>query len=335
MPISQSRRHFLASASLAAAASVLGAREPLADEGPPETTTIRLKQSTAICFAPLYVVEAFLRAEGFTEIQYVDAGLGITSGEMLARGGLDFDATFAGTVVHHLDLGRPVTTVGGLHAGCYELFAREPIRSIVDLRGRRVGIHSVNSSAYFYISIMATHVGLDPKTDIDWATSPDGNALDLFAAGEIDAYLGFPPEPQELRARGHSRAILNTIVDRPWSQYFCCMLYGNASWVREHPVATKRFLRAIYKAADFCDADPEGAAGQLVDSGFAKRYDYALETIEEVPYDRWHEYDPEDLLRFYALRLHEAGMVNSNPNALLANGTDWRFVNELKRELKA
>ena len=49
----------------------------------------------------------------------------------------------------------------------------------------------------------------------------------------------------------------------------------------------------------------------------------------------WREYDPEDTLRFYALRLHEAGMIKSSPNALLAEGTDWRFLNELKRELKA
>jgi NitT/TauT family transport system substrate-binding protein len=49
----------------------------------------------------------------------------------------------------------------------------------------------------------------------------------------------------------------------------------------------------------------------------------------------WREYDPADTLRFYALRLHEAGMIQSSPNALIAEGTDWRFVNELKRELKA
>jgi NitT/TauT family transport system substrate-binding protein len=294
-----------------------------------------LKQSAAICFAPAYVVESFLHSEGFTDIQYVDAGLGIPSGEMLGQGELDFDITFAGTVVHHLDLGRPVTAVGGLHVGCYELLAREPIRSVGDLKGRRVGVHALRSSGHLYLSIMVKHVGLDPHHDIDWVTSPEGDALDRFVAGDSDAFLGFPPEPQEIRARGINRVILNTITDRPWSQYFCCMIYGNRAWVRDHPVATKRFLRAVYKAADFCRAEPENAARQLVDRGFAERYDYALQTIEEVPYDLWHEYDPEDTMRFYALRLHEAGMIQSSPNALLAEGTDWRFVNELKRELKA
>jgi hypothetical protein len=38
--------------------------------------------------------------------------------------------------------------------------------------------------------------------------------------------------------------------------------------------------------------------------------------------------------RFYALRLREAGMIKSTPQRLIAQGTDWRFLNELKKELK-
>jgi NitT/TauT family transport system substrate-binding protein len=94
-------------------------------------------------------------------------------------------------------------------------------------------------------------------------------------------------------------------------------------------------LRALLKAIDFCAADPAAAARRLVNEGITDRYDYALQTLTELPYDRWREYDPEDTLRFYALRLHEAGMVTSTPQKILAEGTDWRFLNELKRELKA
>jgi NitT/TauT family transport system substrate-binding protein len=331
----QSRRHFLASASLAAAAGVLSSRRARADEGPPETTTIRLSFTTAICFAPMDVAETFLRAEGFTDVSYVKAEGGFSAPEMVGRGDVDVGASFAGSVVYHLDAGLPLTALGGLHAGCYELFAREPIRSVGDLKGRRVGIQTLASSAHLYLAIMATYVGLDAERDIEWVVPPDGKAMELFVAGGTDAFLGFPPEPQELRARGFDRVILSTASDRPWSQYFCCMIYGNRAWVRDHPVATKRFLRAVYKAADFCQAEPENAARRLVDGGFVKRYDYALQTIREQPYELWHEYDSEDSMRFYGLRLHEAGMLRTSPNPLLAEGTDWRFVNELKRELKA
>ena len=334
MPIFQSRRDFLTSLSAASTASVLRADRSLADEGPPETTTIRLKKTLTICFAPLYLVEPFLRAEGFTNVQYVSSGVGLDEIKTVERGDVDIDVTFAGLIVHQLDAGFPITALGGLHVGCYELFANEPIRTIRDLHGRRVAINTLAGGEHLYISIMATYVGLDPNRDIEWAIA-GRDALELFAAGEADAFMGFPPEPQRLRARGHRRVILNTVLDRPWSQYFCCMMYGNRAWVGDHPIATKRFLRAMYKAADLCTAEPARAARQLVDGGYAERYDDVLATIEAIPYDLWHDYDSEDTLRFYALRLHEAGMLNHSPNALLAEGTDWRFLNELQRELKA
>jgi NitT/TauT family transport system substrate-binding protein len=127
--------------------------------------------------------------------------------------------------------------------------------------------------------------------------------------------------------------LISTIQDKPWSQYLCCMVFAGRDFVRDHPIATKRYLRAVLKAADYCANEPEKAARRLVDAG--SRYEYALQTLTKIPYREWRNYDPEDTMRFYALRLHEAGMIDSSPNALLAQSTDWRFLNELKRELKA
>ena len=84
-----------------------------------------------------------------------------------------------------------------------------------------------------------------------------------------------------------------------------------------------------------CAAEPTRAAQRMVNRGFAPRYDYALATLGDVRYGEWREYNPEDTIRFYALRLHELGFIKSSPNAIIAGGTDWRFLNELKRELKA
>src|SRR5215831_9708366 len=107
---------------------------------------------------------------------------------------------------------------------------------------------------------------------------------------------------------------------------------ANHEFARRHPIATKRALLAILKAADICAADPEGAARVAVGRGY--QYDYALQTMREIRYSQWREYDPEDSVRFYALRLHEAGMIKSSPKKIIAQGADWRFFNELKRELK-
>jgi NitT/TauT family transport system substrate-binding protein len=203
------------------------------------------------------------------------------------------------------------------------------------LKGRRVGIRRLTSGGHLLVAVLAAHVGLDPHEDIEWVVPPSGNAMEAFARGEVDAFIGFPPEPQELRARNIGRMILSTATDKPWSQYLCCIVEGNRGFVRAHPIATKRFMRAVLKATDMCAVNPAEAARRLVDGGFAPRYDYALQTLTELPYNRWREFDPEDTMRFYALRLHEAGMLNSHPNAIIAESTDWRFLNELKRELKA
>ena len=148
-------------------------------------------------------------------------------------------------------------------------------------------------------------------------------------------FVGNPPESLDLRARHIGHVIVKTVVDRPWSQYFCCVLAGSREYVRKNPVATKRALRAILKATDFCAAEPARAARQLVDGGFTSRYDYALQTLNDNGYDKWRDYNAEDTIRFYALRLHETGFVKSSPQKIIADGTDWRFLNELKRELKA
>ena len=94
-------------------------------------------------------------------------------------------------------------------------------------------------------------------------------------------------------------------------------------------------MRAILKATDLCAHEPARVAQNIVDRGLTGRYDYDAQTLSELPYDKWRDYDAEDTIRFYALRLHEAGLIKSSPQKIIADGTDWRFFDELKRELKA
>ena len=330
MPTTQTRRRFLTMTALAGAAGLLHAPPSWAAEGALETTTVRIAKIGAICLAPQYVSEELLRAEGFTDIRYVETGNLI--GPAIGRGEADFSTGFAIDPIQAIDAGAPIVVLAGVHVGCYELFAKKDIRRITELKGK-----SVAADSPLLLQLMAAQVGLDPANDIHWVTGtdPSFNPLELFAEGKIDAFLGFPPNPQELRARHIGHVIVSTAVDRPWSQDFCCMLIGNRQYVRNHPVATKRAMRAILKAADLCATDPAWVAKTIVDRHFTDRYDYALQTLNDVPYDRWREYDAEDTMRFYALRLHDADLIKSTPQKIIANGTDWRFLNEVKRELKA
>jgi NitT/TauT family transport system substrate-binding protein len=331
MPIIQTRRRFLTTTAVAGAAGFLPVPIPRAWAAEPalETTTVRLAKLPVICAAPQYVCEALLRAEGFTDIRYVDTTFQ-TEEEDLGRGKFDFHTTLALGHIRAIDAGVPITILTGVHTGCYELFAHGDIRGLADLKGKRVGSQDPR-----WLAMIAAYVGLDPKRDLNLVDDPAAKPLELFAEGKLDAFLALPPLVQELHARKIGHVILRTAVDRPWSQYFCCMLAASREYVARYPAATKRVVRAFLKAADLCASAPEQAARLIVDGGFTERYDYAQQTLSENPYTAWREFDAEDSIRFYALRLHELGMIKNSPKRIITDGTDWRFLEEVKRELKA
>jgi NitT/TauT family transport system substrate-binding protein len=300
-----------------------------------ETTSLTLTLSPpSVCIAPQHVAEEQLRQEGFTNIQYVNA-TGGTITTVLASGEANMSMMFAAPAVIDLDRGAPITILSGVHIGCFELFGTDGIRAISDLKGKTISVAALNGSQYYFLTTMMTYVGLDPNKDINWVIHPPAEAIQLLSQGKVDAYLAFPPTAQEMRANKVGHVVLNSMVDSPWSEYFCCMWGANQEFMRKNPVATKRALRALLKATDITARDAALAARTMVDKQYTTKYDFTVQAIKEIPYNKWRDYDPTDTLRFYALRLRDAGLVKSNPDEIIARGTDWRFLNELKKELPA
>jgi NitT/TauT family transport system substrate-binding protein len=328
-----SRRMFLAKMSALGAASFLGLRTAVAAEPPPEVQKIRLVHAPAICLSPQYLAEELLRLEGFSEIQYVDQPMTKSLGPLEA-GQADMTQGAGVDVVAALDAGRAILPLAGIHAGCYELFVNGPIAGIKALAGKSVAITTDDSTERLFLSSIVAHIGVNPR-DMRWITAASAaDAVQTFVDGKADAFFAFAPQGEELRAKNVGRVILNTTQDRPWSQYFCCMVSARREFAEKYPAATRRALRAFLKAADLCAQEPERAARYLAAKGYEPRYEMALAILKDLPYRRWRDADPEDTLRFHALRLHEVGIIKTSPHKLIAQGTDWRFLNELKKELK-
>jgi homoserine acetyltransferase/ABC-type nitrate/sulfonate/bicarbonate transport system substrate-binding protein len=254
----------------------------------------------------------------------------------LAASKADMSMWNAMEFIPYMDADKPVVVLAGIHGGCFEVFANERIRSVRDLKGRTVAVTYLGGGDHILLSSMLAYVGMNPS-DVVWmpGTSSLLDAMDAFSRGKADAFVGFAQQPVELRARKIGHVIIDTTNDRPWSQYYCCMLGANRDFAKRYPVTTKRALRAILKSADLCASDPRGAARFLSDKLYEPRFQIGLEVVGSLPYNRWREANPEDTIRFHALRLHEVGMVKNTPQKLIAQGTDRRFLNELKRELKA
>jgi len=329
------RRDVLRGFSAATSAGLLGlGTGNAAAEPPPETSTIRMifdPRYPILCYTPQYVAEQFLRIEGFTDVQYVPFGPEVSEAKVLERAEADISAALCPDVVIAIDSGAPIVTLAGLHSGCFELFATEKVRSIRELKNKRVAVTLPEQN---FISAIAASIGIDPD-DIEWVLAHPNDWTDLLDRGEVDAIGTFPPMNYDLHDRKIGNVILNTATDDPWRSYFCCMVTAREEFVQKYPVATKRALRAIIKANQLCTLEPQRIAQFLVDKGYESSYDYALRTLRDIPYGAWRDYDPEDSVRFYTLRLRDAGMAKKTPQQLISAGTDFRFLNELKKELKA
>jgi len=306
-------------------------------EPPPETTTVRIINIGSACLAPQMVADDLLKADGFTAVEYVKVKPPYSIvNKTLGDGGADFLTGDALSFVLSADAGIPLVVLAGVHTGCWELFGAKHVRSVRDLKGKTVAVPKLEGSRYAFAASILKNVGLDPQKDVQWIELPPAEAMRLLAEGKVDAWMmSFPPEPQELRARKTGHVLVDTKSDRPWSQYFCCMIGGNRDFVRKYPIATKKVVRAILKASQLCATEPERIARLMVDRSYASNYEYMVQLLKEVRYGRWREYNPEETMRFYALRLHEVGFIKASPQKIIAQSTDWRFIDELRKELKA
>jgi NitT/TauT family transport system substrate-binding protein len=336
-----SRREFLDRLATVSAVGALSLYPEIATaEPPPETTSIRIVYDESfpiLCYGPQYVATEMLKLEGFTDISYVpyEEGDSNMDSPVLASGRADISGAWIADVIAMADRGGEIVALSGMHIGCTEIFAHEGIKSVRDLKGKKITLGSEDSAEKGWLSILFTYIGLDPEKDIEWVVHPYQEWGDLLTAGKVDAIVLWPPDAQAFREQKIGHVILDTGTDKPWKDYYCCTIAGNRDFVSQNPVATKRTVRAMLKATDLCALEPELAARAVVENGFPTDYETALQVFREVPYAVWRDYDPEDTFRFYALRMHKLDLIKESPDALISRITDWRFLNELKQELKA
>ena len=265
------RRAFIVKASAVAVAPFLAGPHPVAAEPPPEVGRVRMLGGPAICNAPHVIAEELLHAEGFAEVEYVKMDR-VRGASAIAQGLADISGWDAFSTLPVLDAGKPVVVLAGIHAGCWELFVNGRIHALRDLKGKTIAIRAFGLGDHVLLSSMLAYVGMDPRNNVKWVAGPTAtDAMPLFVNGKADAFMAFAPQGQELRAKKIGHVILDTAQDRPWSQYFCCMVIAQRDFVRAYPVATKRVLRALLKATDICAQEPERAARLLADKGYEPR----------------------------------------------------------------
>lgn len=342
-----SRRSLLRGAAGAgltvAAATLLSAcgsddRPRAAIEGPPETTTIRLPKTPLTPVTVQAVASDLLRQEGFTDVRYVDVGSPELLFSKFAAGEYDVSLLPAPMVTSRVDAGDPFVVLAGINAGCFQIFATDAVASMRDFVGKTITTSGPGLPDDVFLALTLANVGIDVRKDVKLITHSHDEAVRALTAREVDGMTALPPFSNRLRVNkdiGH--IVLDANTDRPWSQYFFSMATAHRDYLTKNPAATKRALRALLKATDIVAASPERGAQAMRDLGFVPDalYEATLAELRLIKWDVWRTYDPADTLRFYALRLKEAGLIKGTPEQVIGRGSDFRFLRELMPELKA
>jgi NitT/TauT family transport system substrate-binding protein len=304
-----------------------------AGEPPPEVTSIRIPRTYTACMAPLLFAQDYLLEDGI-EVEYITRDADYALIDDVAAGKIDMGYYFIPPLAHAVDAGLPIVMLGGAHTACFQIIAVPEVRDLADLRGRRIGIvvREPQAGDYSFVAAILQRIGIAPGSDVELV--PVKRADVLTALGpRVDAMLVTLAHTLTLRDTNQGHVLIDSVADAPWSQNICCAFFANREFVEANPVTTRRGLRAMLKAVDHSARDSAGAAARFVEEGWVVTNAYATRTLDEVSLDVWRSHDVADAIRFYGLYLHEAGLVSSTPEEIIAKGTDLTFFNELKSEL--
>jgi NitT/TauT family transport system substrate-binding protein len=329
----------VAGGALAACAQQSGAAQlPPKELPPPETTTVRIVMPPE-CDPGIWLAKDYLMSEGFTDVRFVSTPF--TSRGWLTNDLADVAPGHAEFTVATIDAGLPLTILAGLHRGCFELWVDRSIANVRDLRGRRISVRQRDLSDQFFVFFAALlgYVGIDPLKDVHFVESgPEDypGMISAYTEGRAEAVLAGGaqgPFLRRLKAPGH--VILDTMVEKPWSQYVCCHLVANRDWTRRNPIATQHVTRAVLRATDAAAKDHARAAHDSVAGGYPGVESLVIQSMAMSGGYNWRDLEPEETLRFFGLRLAAAKLIKSTPEQLIQRGTDLAYMRQLRRELKS
>src|SRR6185436_11352370 len=177
MHIIQNRRDFLAGLAAGTAGLVAAPRLALAAP-PPETTRVRLGRwaGGAYCWQSLYLAGELLRADGITDVQYVQGDPKyFDNSQWLEADEIDFDFNMPTMHIRGVEAGAPLKILAGVHSGCWEMRASDRVNSIADLKGKRVGVWAMGDHPQVFLQLLINYVGLDPNHDVEWVVGVPKN----------------------------------------------------------------------------------------------------------------------------------------------------------------
>jgi NitT/TauT family transport system substrate-binding protein len=241
--------------------------EAPAEVTPQGLTKIRVGYIGLTCEAPIFtaVEKGFFKEEGL-EPELVRCEWA-TYKDALALGRFDVTHHLVMYFLKPIEQGLDVKFTGGIHRGCLRVqaAAKGPIRTVEDLRGKRIGVPGMGTPPFMFASRVLGAHGVDPGTEVKWTVFPAAELGLALDRGQVDAVADSEPIGSLLLADGKVRNVADQATDAPYKDEYCCAVLVNGKFLARNPKASAAATRALLKAAKWVDANPATAAALSVE----------------------------------------------------------------------
>jgi len=304
--------------------------EETTDEDPihgEEPYTVKILYGTGLCGVPFHIAKqlGFFEAEGLVEgVDYEFFKSDTAQNELFATDNLDVGNGLLASKLAPLDNGLEIKTVAGLHTGCLAILGsvNSDVKSVEDLRGKKIGVSALASSAHIISQRVLDHYGIKPfgaDAEVEFVVFTAAELPLVLENGAVDAIVTEDPVATTLVEDGIATDLYRYGISEYLHDEYCCTLWVNAHTLEKYPYQIGRVVNALLKASAWVDANRHLAIDIQMENGWnpngaSGKREYAYATIDQLQYLPSVSGAQEALLR-NVLDMQKLGLVKAETDA--------------------
>ena len=282
------------------------------------TTHLRLIYSPSLCAAPMYIaIENGYFEEENLDIEQVTVDAAHVS-EAIGADQVDVGMGLIGKLLQPIENGLPITT--GLHTGCTKLLVPgdSDIKSIADLKGKKIGVPGLADAATVVSkrSLSAAGIGVtEQNMEVEFSVYSRNDLPQALENGAVDAIALGDPTASIAEEQYGLTALIDTATDPKYKDEYCCAAFVTSKLAEENPKAAAAFTRAVQKASQWVQENPDETAKIIVDKQYVSGdVDFCAQILKT------YNYKPSvqggyDALKLNAEELSKIGVLKEGTDA--------------------
>lgn len=298
------------------------------------TTHLRLIYSPSLCAAPMYIAieNGYFEDEGL-DVEQVTVDAAHVS-EAIGADQVDVGMGLIGKLLQPLENGLPIKFTTGLHTGCTKLLVPgdSDIKSITDLKGKKIGVPGLADAATVVSkrSLSAAGIGVtEQNMEVEFSVYSRNDLPQALENGAVDAIALGDPTASIAEEQYGLTALIDTATDPEYKDEYCCAAFVTSKLASENPAAAAAFTRAVQKASQWVQENPDETAKIIVDKQYISGdVDFCAQILKT------YNYKPSvqggyDALKQNAQELTKIGILQEGTDATKFADNAYMFFDDV------